>query len=240
MVDGTTKPISEVEVGDEVLAYDPETGERGPRKVTYLWVHEDTLVDLAIGGAVVTTTEDHPFWNETEKRWERADALDAGDLVLSADGDRVQVGELATESRFGTAYNLTVDDIHTFYIQAGDEQVLVHNNNTCMRALWELTTDGASRTATHSKSGKFYQSSSDGTWWVKDTAGHGGSAFKVYEETSTGLQWVADADQFGTYIVGKHKSSTGAFVPWKDCVDRHCCGGRCSSPMAAGPASAAA
>ena len=26
MADGTTKPISEVEVGDEVLAYDPETG----------------------------------------------------------------------------------------------------------------------------------------------------------------------------------------------------------------------
>jgi RHS repeat-associated protein len=129
MADGTTKPISEVEVGDEVLAYDPETGERGPRKVTHLWVHQDALVDLEIGGAVVATTEDHPFWNDTERRWQRADALDAGDLVLTADGGRVQVGQLASESRSGTAYNLTVDDIHTYYVQAGDEEVLVHN--TC-------------------------------------------------------------------------------------------------------------
>jgi Pretoxin HINT domain len=148
MADGTTKPISEIEVGDEVLAYDPESGERGSREVTHLWVHQDALVDLEIGGAVLATTEDHPFWNETDKRWERADALDAGDLVLTADGDRVQVGKLAIESRFRTAYNLTVDDIHAYYVQAGDEKVLVHNNNTCSPALWEPTTGGASRTAT--------------------------------------------------------------------------------------------
>ena len=129
MADGTTKPISEIEIGDEVLAYDPATGERGPRKVTHLWVHQDTLVDLEIGGAVVATTEDHPFWNETEQRWQRADALDAGDLVLTADGGRRQVGQFGSEPRFSTAYNLTVDDIHTCFVQAGDEEVLVHN--TC-------------------------------------------------------------------------------------------------------------
>ena len=84
MADGTTKPISKIEVGDEVLAYDPETGDRGPRKVTDLWVHQDDLVDLEIGGAIVATTEDHPFWNETDRQWERADALDPGDLVLTA------------------------------------------------------------------------------------------------------------------------------------------------------------
>jgi hypothetical protein len=69
MADGTTKPISEIEVGDFVLAYDPETGERGPRKVTHLWVHVDSLLELDLGGAVVATTEDHPFWNETDQVW---------------------------------------------------------------------------------------------------------------------------------------------------------------------------
>jgi hypothetical protein len=217
MADGTTKPISEIEVGDEVLAYDPETGERGPRKVTHLWVHEDTLLELELGGARVETTEDHPFWNVTDRAWQQAGDLDLGDRVLSADGQTLAVGGLDMSTTFtGSAHNLTVEDIHTYFVQVGDVPILVHNDNTCSRALWSLTTDGASRTATHGRFGKFYQSASDGTWWVKDTAGHGGSAFKVYEETSTGLQWIADADEFGTYIVGKHKSSTGAFIPWKE------------------------
>lgn len=62
MGDGSHKPISEIKVGDEVLATDPETGERGPRKVTHLWIHSDTLTDLVLeNGEVITTTEDHPF-----------------------------------------------------------------------------------------------------------------------------------------------------------------------------------
>src|SRR5690606_32088141 len=60
MADGSRKKISEVEVGDEVFATDPETGEEGPRTVTHLWVHEDTLVDLEVEGGVLETTEDHP------------------------------------------------------------------------------------------------------------------------------------------------------------------------------------
>lgn len=53
-------------------------------------------------------------------------------------------------------------------------------------------------------------------WWSKDTAGHGGSAWKVYEESSRGLIWRADANQYGDFIVGKHKSDVGTFIPWKD------------------------
>jgi hypothetical protein len=34
MTDGT-KSISEIGIGDEVLAFDPETGERGPRTVAH-------------------------------------------------------------------------------------------------------------------------------------------------------------------------------------------------------------
>ena len=43
MADGSTKAISEVKAGDEVLASDPETGEQGPRKVTNVWAHADTV-----------------------------------------------------------------------------------------------------------------------------------------------------------------------------------------------------
>ena len=64
MADGSSKPISEVEAGDRVYAADPETGESGTRAVTRTWLHRDTVVDLDLGGSVVTTTEDHPFWND--------------------------------------------------------------------------------------------------------------------------------------------------------------------------------
>lgn len=60
------------------------------------------------------------------------------------------------------------------------------------------------------------KSKSDGLWWSRDSAGHGGSACKVNEESSRGLIWRADANQYGDFIVGKHKSDIGTFIPWKD------------------------
>ncbi len=130
MADGTTKPISEIEVGDEVLAYDPETGERGPREVTHLWVHRDTLVDLEVGESPITTTEDHPFWNVTDRAWQPAVELDTGDLVLTAGGGTLRVDGLDwSTTSVGTAYNLSVDGIHTYFVQVGSEEILVHN--TC-------------------------------------------------------------------------------------------------------------
>lgn len=128
MADGTTKPISEVEVGDWVLAEDPETGERGAREVTHLWVHQDTIIDLTIGGHDVATTEDHPFWNHTDAEWQAVAALDVGDLVLTANGATLTVDSIDWGSaRTTTSYNLTVDDIHTYYVEVGGEEVLVHN-----------------------------------------------------------------------------------------------------------------
>lgn len=138
MADGTSKPISEVEVGDEVLAVDPETGQRGARRVLNLFVHRDTLVDLGIGGCVVTTTEDHPFWNQTDGVFERADALDAGDLVLTADGDLVAVdGFVAGSKQAGMAYNLHIEEIHTYFVVVGDDEALVHNS--CPSGLRQAT-----------------------------------------------------------------------------------------------------
>lgn len=141
MADGTRKPISAIEVGDWVLAEDPETGERGARQVTHLWVHEDTIVSLEIDGHDVATTVDHPFWNATDSEWQRADALDTGDLLLAADGHLVGVGDIDFGSaRTTTAYNLTIDDIHTYFVAAGDEEVLVHNTCPNPGNLKKLTT----------------------------------------------------------------------------------------------------
>ncbi len=127
MADGTTKPISEVEVGDFVLAEDPESGERGAREVTHLWGHQDTIIDLEIDGHDVATTEEHSFWNYSDGEWQRADTLDPGDLVLTADGATLTVEGFEWESRTTAAYNLTVDGIHTYFVEVDGDAVLVHN-----------------------------------------------------------------------------------------------------------------
>ncbi|MGI5153085.1 polymorphic toxin-type HINT domain-containing protein [Plantactinospora sp. CA-294935] len=131
MADGSSKPIEEIRIGDQVLATDPETGEQGPRTVTHLWVHEDQLVDLRLAdGTKISTTEDHPFWNQSDRQWQQAQELDRGDLLIGVDRAQVPVnGMLAATASRGTAYNLTVADIHTYYVLAGETPVLVHNDN---------------------------------------------------------------------------------------------------------------
>lgn len=115
---GATKPISLVQIGDWVFAEDPESGERGAREVTHLWAHQDTIIDLEIDGHDVATTKDHPFWNHTDHAWQRADALDRGDLALTADGATVIVyGMDLGSAPTAVTYNLTVDDIHTYFVQ---------------------------------------------------------------------------------------------------------------------------
>ncbi|BCJ59918.1 hypothetical protein Jiend_33400 [Micromonospora endophytica] len=135
MADGSKKPIEDVEIGDVVLATDPETGEEGAREVTHLWVHEDQLVDLKVSGGEVTTTEDHPFWNVTDQQWQDSQDLDPGDLLHTANGATLTVtGVDWNTTRQGTAYNLTVADIHTYYVLAGNTPVLVHNTNCSTNA----------------------------------------------------------------------------------------------------------
>lgn len=81
-----------MKVGAEVLASDPEIGEQEARKVTPVFVHEDTVTDLGLeDGSVLGTTEDHPFWSVTNGRFERADELVAGEKVLTAGGRELDV-----------------------------------------------------------------------------------------------------------------------------------------------------
>lgn len=47
-----------------------------------------------------------------------------------------------------------------------------------------------------------------------DNGGHGGSKFKIFNETNKGLEWFKDADEFGDFIINKHKGSTERFIPW--------------------------
>ncbi|ODA69112.1 polymorphic toxin-type HINT domain-containing protein [Streptomyces sp. AVP053U2] len=138
MADGTTKPIEDVRIGDKVTVTDPVTGETAVREVTATIVTEDDkhFVDLAIatetGTATLKSTTTHPFWSDSEKRWMQAGQLELGMKIRTADGRAVPVtGAHATIERQRT-YDLTIHDIHTYYVLAGETPVLVHNSNGCV------------------------------------------------------------------------------------------------------------
>jgi len=130
MADGTTKPIADIREGDLVQAADPETGEAGPRAVTAVRAHDDQLFTLDTADGSIVTTENHPFWNETDQQWQRVDDINPGDALLAADHTTtLTIGIRHGSGRTASAYNLTIEGIHTYYVIAGNTPVLVHNTN---------------------------------------------------------------------------------------------------------------
>lgn len=129
MASGRTKPIEHVEVGDSVIAKDPETGEAGPRLVTDTIVGdgEKHLIDIEVAGGTITATGGHPFWVDDEGLWIDAEELSAGDLLLLSDGSTAPISHVTDRVVVQRVHNLTVQGIHTYFVEAGDEFVLVHN-----------------------------------------------------------------------------------------------------------------
>ncbi|MFI6286665.1 polymorphic toxin-type HINT domain-containing protein [Streptomyces sp. NPDC051018] len=133
MADGTTKDIEDIEIGDRVRAKDPETGESGAREVTHLIVTDDDkhfnelTITTADGPEKLTATHEHPFWSPSEKRWIEARDLTRGTTLLTDAGSKVTVTHNRAYTLHTRTYNLTVDDLHTYYVLAGETPVLVHN-----------------------------------------------------------------------------------------------------------------
>ncbi|GAA2250036.1 hypothetical protein GCM10010145_16760 [Streptomyces ruber] len=138
MADGSTKAIEDVEVGDKVLATDPETGETTVETVTaeikgeglkhLVKVTIDTDGDKGDATATVTATDGHPFWVPELGEWIDATDLTAGAWLQTGAGTRVQVTAVERRTVQGaTVHNLTVSDVHTYYVLAGATPVLVHN-----------------------------------------------------------------------------------------------------------------
>ena len=82
------------------------------------------------------------------------------------------------------------------------------------KGLWKLTKEKAIAIKVDKEFGRLYKSKSDGLWWaVVKGKGHG-DTFKVFKETEKGLKWIKDVDQFGNFIVNKHKGPRGIFLPY--------------------------
>ncbi|MGW0432571.1 LamG-like jellyroll fold domain-containing protein [Micromonospora sp. NPDC003197] len=135
MADGTVRPIEDVNVGDHVVATDPETGVSLAKPVTELHRNTDwELTDLTVrdqdgNTTTLETTQNHPFWNVTEREWTDAKNLNPGTKLHVAGKGEVTVQTVVNYHGSEEMRDLTVADIHTYYVVAGNDPVLVHNNN---------------------------------------------------------------------------------------------------------------
>ncbi|MFF3432007.1 polymorphic toxin-type HINT domain-containing protein [Streptomyces sp. NPDC002602] len=138
MADGTNKPIQDIQVGEQVLATDPETGTTAGRAVTHLIVGEgdknlreltvDTDGEAGQATGTITATDIHPFWVENRHTWVNAADLKTGDRLRTPEGELKELIGIRAWTERMRVHNLTVDDLHTYYVLAGETPVLVHND----------------------------------------------------------------------------------------------------------------
>ncbi|TMQ89765.1 DUF4258 domain-containing protein [Actinomadura soli] len=159
MANGDRKPIEAVEVGDEVIATDPETGEtraqpvlgtitsKGDKNLVQITVDRHaTFVPLKTEGStstralvdrsgVVIATDTHPFWVAGDiDAWVEAADLKPGMWLRTSVGTYVQI----TATKLWTTHhqrvhNLTIANTHTYHVGVGNDSVLVHNRG-CVRS----------------------------------------------------------------------------------------------------------
>ncbi|MFY1674294.1 RHS repeat-associated core domain-containing protein [Plantactinospora sp. WMMB334] len=137
MADGSAEPIEDVEVGDQVMATDPETGVTTVQKVAGVVVGEGVkhLVEITIdsdgasgdGSGTLVATDGHPFWVADVEQWVDAGDLRPGQWLRTSAGTWVQVQAVRPYTQTHRVHNLTIANIHTYYVVAGDTAVLVHN-----------------------------------------------------------------------------------------------------------------
>ncbi|MEU0382232.1 polymorphic toxin-type HINT domain-containing protein [Streptomyces cyaneofuscatus] len=136
LADGTTKPIEEIELGDDVVVTDPESGETPVRDVvaTITTENDKHFVDLTVTGgsgtsASLVSTTTHPFWSVSEGDWVEAGDLRIGMTLRTAEGDTVALEGVRYFDKRQRTHDLTIAGIHTYYVLAGATPVLVHNCN---------------------------------------------------------------------------------------------------------------
>jgi RHS repeat-associated protein len=153
LANGKYKAIEAVKAGDKVLATDPETGKTGPEPViasfggtsykNLIKITVDTDGEHGHKTGVIIATEHHKFWNPTTRTWVRADHLTDQATLRTASGEAVRVIATIRYPGNPVVHDLTITDLHTFYVEAGDTPVLVHNSGPCSEAGLKAAADAA-------------------------------------------------------------------------------------------------
>ncbi|CAM2070466.1 VCBS repeat-containing protein [Sulfidibacter corallicola] len=129
-------PIDDIEVGEQVWAFNEETGDIEMRPVVRLFRRtKDTLVKVEMDDQVIETTTEHPFYVDGQG-WVEAEDLEAGDRLVTRAGQISEVDAISFEKGSFRVYNFEVETAHTYYVAgslalnqdvAAGPAVLVHN-----------------------------------------------------------------------------------------------------------------
>jgi RHS repeat-associated protein len=138
LASGKAIPISQLKVGDKVLATNTKTGKTQPEAIYAVLVHHDTdLYNLRVRTgnrtAVIYTTANHLFWDPYQHQWMTSNKLSKGEHLKTPDGATVTVvGGTTPKQHDGWMWDLAVpgNNDHDFYVAAGTSGILVHNE-TC-------------------------------------------------------------------------------------------------------------
>ncbi len=130
MANGSHKPINLIAPGDMVRAFNTDTGLWSDRLVLDQWSHLDTdeMATLTlVDGGQVSATDHHQFWVNSRGEWVDAEDLVPGDLLLTPEGVTAVDNVDLWDTNGTLVWELTVDIDHTFTVQAGNNDVVVHN-----------------------------------------------------------------------------------------------------------------
>ncbi len=116
----------------------PATGQLEPKRVKQIFRritdHLRHLTFQSPTGARQTfeTTDEHPFWSQSEFRWRPAGDLQPGDRVIDPHGEQSLLIATHREPHPEgvTVYNFEVEGFHSYFVAAkgpGGQPVLVHN-----------------------------------------------------------------------------------------------------------------
>jgi len=136
-----SKNIEDFQVGDAILSRneaDPN-GTVGVQTVEEVFVRTGRIMHLHVGGQVIKTTPEHPFYVQG-KGWLQANELAIGDLLSSHDGRWLPVEDLLDTGEYERVYNLRVSEYHTYFVGSDRWGWSVWAHNAVYKA--ERTGDG--------------------------------------------------------------------------------------------------
>lgn len=207
------KTIEAIQVGDTIPCVDHITGETTEKKVVTTTVNKvDRLIELNIDDEIIQCTETHPF-QVKGKGWVDACNLNPEDIVYTKDWNiaTVKSVNILQPDEPVEVFNFEVEDAHTYFV--GILDLLVHNGScTNTKTKWDIKKYSKGEVKTSYK-GTPMKAQFDGHYyWLNDKAKHGNSAFKVFEKRNQKLHWAYDADEFGNFILNKHKGPVGLIL----------------------------
>jgi hypothetical protein len=129
-----SKNIEDCLPGDQIWSRDESDPAAEPklRQIEEVFVRQGFIWHVHVGGQVIRTTDEHPFWVEN-RGWAKACELQPGDMLVGMSGASRVVEEVFQTGEVETVYNFRVAEDHTYFVgHAGWGFEVWTHNSTCV------------------------------------------------------------------------------------------------------------